>query len=386
MLWAGLEPIKTSSFHPGNQHNLLLAGDPDLGCSFWKFQYPRSTIGLKFSGTGSDATNCPIWSFTTADALPITVFPYLQSFEAGAAGWSSGAVTGNNHWQLGSPAQTQINHSYGGANAWMTYLDANYENNANTWLKSPPFNFSSLNAPNFSVWLNIYCESGYDVMILESSVDAGASWQYVSGDDCFYINNLAYAPISVPKWSGMIGNWVQYSSSLAGLENQALVHLRFRFASDISVFSEGIAVDDVRIWNMEIPPAIAHTPIPADNATGVSIDTQLGWTYTTTPGQSDPVAYAVRGGADPLLNTYDVAHLNGGPGTYSIPAFFDISYGGTYYWQVIPTTDSYTVFNPSQLASSKSASQDFRSDAQNCPIWSFTVEAAPVHISAFPYI
>ncbi len=180
----------------------------------------EALLGSSSQEQRSDANNCPIWSFTTADALPITVFPYLQSFEAGAAGWSSGAVTGNNHWQLGSPAQTQINHSYGGANAWMTYLDANYENNANTWLKSPPFNFSSLNAPNFSVWLNIYCESGYDGMILESSVDAGASWQYVSGDAGFYNNNLAYAPISVPKWSGMIGNWVQYSSSLAGLETR----------------------------------------------------------------------------------------------------------------------------------------------------------------------
>lgn len=337
------------------------------------------------SAQRSDAVSCPIWSFSTAAAQQITSYPYLQDFEGGSAGWNSGAAIGNDHWQIGTPGQTTLNSAHSGTKAWMTYLTANYQNLANTWLKSPPLNFSSLNAPNFSVWLNVWCESNWDGMILESSVDGGSSWQYVSGEAGFYNNNSGWGPLIVDKWSGMNGAWLQYSTSLSGLANQELVYLRFRFATDDSGVYEGIALDDIQIWNQVIPPTVAHTPIPANAATGVAIDAQLGWTYTSTPPQSDPLGYIVKGGTDPLLNSFDVTHVSGGPGTYSIPVFFDVSYNGTYYWQVIPTTETYTGLDPSQLASADTAARSTRTNALNCPIWSFTVESAPLQISTFPY-
>ncbi len=342
-----------------------------------------NTLSAASAQQRSDTINCPIWSFTTAAEEQVTSFPYTEDFESGSSSWYSGAVTGNDHWQIGDPAQTYLNSAHSGTNTWMTYLAANYENNANTWLKSPPLNFSSLSNPKLSVWLNVWCESNWDGMILESSIDGGSSWQYVSGEAGFYNPGEPYGPLPVSKWNGFNGAWVQYTTALSGLASQSQVYLRFRFASDDSSVYEGIAMDDIHIWNEEILPAVAHTPIPAHNAADVSINTGLGWSYTSSPLHTDPVSYIVKGGTDPLLNTCDLTYVSGGPGTYSIPMFFDISYGGTYYWQVIPTTDTYS--RQAQLGIANERSSGFRSDAANCPIWSFTIENPPVPISVFPY-
>ncbi len=192
----------------------------------------------------SDAQNCPIWSFTVEAApVHISAFPYFENFETGAAGWNTGALTGSNHWQIGTPAQAHLNSAHSGTNAWMTYLSQNYENNANTWLKSPSFDFSALSNPFISVWVNHWSEANYDGMILESSIDGGASWQYVSGDAGFYNSSIPYGPIAAPKWSGLSGTWTAYSSNLSGLAHYHLVHLRFRFASDETNVFEGIALD-----------------------------------------------------------------------------------------------------------------------------------------------
>ncbi|MDD4310537.1 MAG: choice-of-anchor D domain-containing protein, partial [Candidatus Cloacimonetes bacterium] len=202
----------------------------------------------------SEASNCPIWSFTTASLnLVIESNTYLETFDTGVSGWTSGFVTGSNLWELGTPAQTYINAAHSGTKAWMTRLTENYTNNANTWLQSPNLDFSNAANPQISVWINHWSEAGYDGMILESTLDDGLTWQYVSGNEGFYSNSLPYAPISAPKWSGLSGNWVEYSAPLTGLGNQASVYLRFRFASDNTLALEGVALDDVSIWNSTQP-------------------------------------------------------------------------------------------------------------------------------------
>ena len=185
-------------------------------------------------------------------ATPLTTiseFPYFQDFEDGPQSWTTGAVSGNDQWELGTPAQTNINSAYSGVNAYMTGLTENYENSSNCWLMAPAFDFSELDSPMFSVWLNLWTENNFDGMILEYSIDGGNTWVHFIGDDGFYNNDSTYGPIPPPKWSGQVGEWVLHSTSLTGLENQSSVMLRFRFGSDGSVQYEGIAVDDVTIWD-----------------------------------------------------------------------------------------------------------------------------------------
>jgi hypothetical protein len=189
----------------------------------------------------------------------LTDYPYFENFEAGAAGWYSGADAGNDQWQLGSPDEfnSVINSAYSDFNAWMTYLDADYDHNADSWLISPPLSFSEVHLPMFSVWLNIWCEDSYDGMILESSVDWGNSWQKVTGDTGFYNNTGSSGSLSPPKWSGnspgIDGVWREFSTSLDGLENEYIVYLRFRFVSNSTVSYDGIAIDDISIWDAATP-------------------------------------------------------------------------------------------------------------------------------------
>ncbi len=136
--------------------------------------------------------------------VAITNYPLFCGFENGGMNWTSGAISGADHWQLGTPTVAPMNTAHSGANVWATYLSQNYANNADTWLKSPAFNFNEISNPNFSVWLHLNCESGWDGMILESSIDNGSSWQKVIGDAGFYNNTSTNGPIAPDKWSGQI--------------------------------------------------------------------------------------------------------------------------------------------------------------------------------------
>ena len=225
----------------------------------------KNAIGA-FCGAAyeNDPSNRVFWSSS---------FPYNVNFESGDSGWTSGVISGTTQWQLGIPAKTKINTSHSGSNAWITNLSGDYCNNANIWLQSPELDFSGLLQPSFSVWLNIWCEAAHDGAILESSIDGGNTWQYVSGDLGFYNNLLSYGWTSSPKWSGLDastdGIWTQFSTILAGLANKSSVYLRVRFGSGASGTYEGLALDDVRIWDASTEPSFTW----AEDFTGVASGT-----------------------------------------------------------------------------------------------------------------
>ncbi|MCB5231252.1 MAG: carboxypeptidase regulatory-like domain-containing protein, partial [Candidatus Cloacimonas sp.] len=184
--------------------------------------------------------------------MPIPVTHYFYDFEGGESGWTSGVISGVDQWECGTPNQSNISSAYSGQNAFMTRLSLPYDNQVNVWLQSPEFNFSFFSEPYLSVWLNIYCENNFDAMILESSIDGGRSWEKVEGDDGFYNNRSSLGPLRGPKWSGRIGVWEEYSTSLPGLANEPSVYLRFRFQSDESIAYEGVAIDDFKIIDQSL--------------------------------------------------------------------------------------------------------------------------------------
>jgi len=226
------------------------------------------------SESRGDAVNCPIWSFGTAGVA----FPYTVNFDSGAAGWTSGVINGTSQWQLGMPAKTKLNTTHSGSNAWVTNLSGDYCNSANIWVKSPELDFTGMLQPSFSAWLNIWSSFAYDGAILESSIDGGNTWQYVSGDLGFYNNTQTYGAIPSPKWSGdgiyTDGIWRQFSTILTGLANQSSAYLRVRFASDATGTLEGMAMDDVRIWDAGTEQDFTW----AEDFTGVTIGAlPAGW-------------------------------------------------------------------------------------------------------------
>ncbi len=176
----------------------------------------------------------------------INNYSYFENFEGTNSGWSSGMLSGANDWQLGTAAQATINTAHSGTNAWMTGLTANYHDNANCYIQSPCFDFTTLVNPMLSVWLNLKTELNYDAMILESS-DNGGAWTKVTGGTGFYNNTSTQGNLTPPKWSGSTTGWTQFTTSVSSFAGSPKVQFRFRFVSDYVQNDEGVAIDDFNI-------------------------------------------------------------------------------------------------------------------------------------------
>jgi hypothetical protein len=175
--------------------------------------------------------------------------PYFSDFEADNGGWVASA---DGLFEWGTPAQPIINAAYSGSRVWMTGLAANYPNSASSTLMRE-FDFSNAANPLFSAQLFIETENNFDGMVLESSIDGGATWQYV--DIAAMYNSPAVTYGSFPnqnKWSGRGSAYILVEGYLTDLAGQTSAWLRLRFASDSSVNGNGIAIDDLSVTDMPL--------------------------------------------------------------------------------------------------------------------------------------
>lgn len=210
----------------------------------------------------------------------ITSYPYFEDFESGDGGWT---VDGTGSWELGTPANTIINSADSGTNAWVTNLTGDYNTGEDTSVVSPVFDLSSLTAPSieFSIWWN--SENSWDGMVLQSSIDAGGSWQNVGGlgdpNNWYNDDTIAGNPGGQQiGWTGRdqtgngSGGWVIARHALIGLGGESNVLFRFAFGSDGSVQDEGVAFDSINIFEVSCPEP---TGITIDSFTDVSAE--ISW-------------------------------------------------------------------------------------------------------------
>ena len=130
---------------------------------------PSATTTFVVIGTCSDST-------TSTKAVTITVLPprlpYLQNFEQNTLGWSTGGT--NSSWIWGVPAKSVINTAASGMKAWMNGgLTSQYNSNENSWLESPPFDFTYLYNPELEMKVWWDSETATDGAIVQSSVNGG---------------------------------------------------------------------------------------------------------------------------------------------------------------------------------------------------------------------
>ena len=206
----------------------------------------------------------------------ITVYPYLEDFEAGAGGWT--AIAGGT-WALGAPTGTVINSAASGTNAWVTNLAGNYNNNETGSVESPIFDFTLVANPSltFSFWYN--SENSWDGTVIQSSIDGGISWQNIGalGDPNWFNDGTINGNPGGQQigWTGGPGSggWISATQFLTGLGGQASVILRIAFGSDGSVTSyDGFGFDDINVYNVTCPQP---TNLGATNILATSVD--LNW-------------------------------------------------------------------------------------------------------------
>jgi hypothetical protein len=178
----------------------------------------------------------------------ISDFPYLENFETSAGYWYASGI--NSSWAYGIPVSPVINQAASGTKVWKTNLNGNYNNDENSYLYSPCFDITGLSNPtlSFSLALDIEdCGSSLcDAIFVEYSID-GNSWMRL-GDATSGVNwyNKNYAGNTV--WS--VENYTRWHVVTVSLPTDIpALRIRIVLRSDPGVTREGIAIDDIHIYD-----------------------------------------------------------------------------------------------------------------------------------------
>lgn len=182
----------------------------------------------------------------------ITTYPYLEDFELSDGGYYTDGI--NNSWQFGTPASANINRAASGTRAWKTNLAGRYNNLEQSYLYSPCFDISGINAPmlSFSAALdiencgNVLCDRAFIeytyngvTWIKLGNYNSGTNW-YDSTFNAWTSNRFTrwhVASIPIPKPVG----------------GGTVINFRFALQSDPGATFEGFAVDDIHIFDLANP-------------------------------------------------------------------------------------------------------------------------------------
>jgi len=196
-------------------------------------------------------------AFTEIYAPPTYELPYDYDFEDNEADfWESGGT--NSSWEWGIPSGSVITPDEGpDDHTWITNEDGTFNNNENSFVSSPCFDFREMDYP--VIELKIYSDgnSGEDGTHVQYSLDGGNTWGNV--DTLFYGENLNWdwynnldtiEGINAPGWDENNSGWYTAKTFLPDtITNKNDVKLRVHFGSNSTDKSEGIAFDDIRIFN-----------------------------------------------------------------------------------------------------------------------------------------
>lgn len=181
----------------------------------------------------------------------VTTYPYLQNFEAGDGSWYTLGGT-NSSWQYGTPISPKINRAASGSKAWKTNIAGYYNDGELSYLYSPCFNLSGMTTPtlSFSVAMDIEdCNASLcDAAWMEYSSDGGSTWNRLgtmgTGTNWY---NRTYAGQGV--WSQENYHRWHVATTPLPTTNNSQVRFRFVFNSDVALNKDGIAVDDIHIYD-----------------------------------------------------------------------------------------------------------------------------------------
>jgi hypothetical protein len=215
--------------------------------------------------------------------LAVNTFPYAESFETNNGGWISGGV--NSSWALGTPTGVIIDTASNGTQAWVTNLTGQYGASEFGFVNSPCFDFTSIPNPYLELDIFYDIEFQWDGALIQASSDQGVTWSTVGakGDTVNWYNDTADAVAAVDptgqSWTGdaTLGsqNWITAKHYLNGMGGLPSVQIRVLFISDGSVFGEGFAFDNVKIYD-KTPPVVTLPYYPIgivnteDATTGVA--------------------------------------------------------------------------------------------------------------------
>lgn len=237
-------------------------------------------------------------SFVIVSNIPvISTLPYMEDFESGAGGWTSGQIATANTWELGLPTNTFIDTANSGINAWVTDLDGLYLVNEESFVESPCMDFSGLSVdPVFRFAILGQSEANWDGAWVEVSTDAGQTWAVLGnvGEGTNWYNNDDFFSTIPQGWdgeNGTPGNWLTATHLIDGAAGESSVKIRVRFSADGSFTEEGFAFDDIEIF--EQPSINAGVTEILSPVSGCGLGTELVTVVLENFGDADLVDFNV---------------------------------------------------------------------------------------------
>ncbi|MFZ4634077.1 MAG: T9SS type A sorting domain-containing protein, partial [Saprospiraceae bacterium] len=249
---------------------------------------------------GDEDTANDTLNFYLAHQLPA---PYAQGFEVWDGGWRVDSSSVNASWAYGKPQKTVIDDAANGETAWVTSLDAAYNDNELSYLVSPCFNFSDLTEDPV-IELSIFrdLETDFDGAFLDLSTDDGQSWQRVGtigeGLNWYTEDNL---PLGLGHvWSSNSKGWIPARHTLNGAAGNETVRLRFGIGADGFVTREGFGIDDIRIRVPQTNDLAGISATSSGDALQCGVD-------------NDQVVFSLSNFGSDVQDTFAVAYsINGG--------------------------------------------------------------------------
>jgi len=219
-----------------------------------------ATANLAISGNHTVKTwvALPSDSYRSNDTAVVAVinspivnnFPYLQNFEAGDGNWYAGGLRSS--WQYGTPVSTRISKAASGTKAWKTSLYGNYNDGEFSYLYSPCFDISSMTNPTLSFSLALDLEECGATLCDEAHVEYsadGKNWVKLgtmgAGTNWYnknYSGNQVWNIQSYTRW---------HVATIPLPTGLSRLRLRFVMHSDPYTSREGIAVDDIHIYDKQ---------------------------------------------------------------------------------------------------------------------------------------
>ena len=175
----------------------------------------------------------------------ITTYPYIQDFENNNGNYYSTGT--NNSWQYGQPNGLKIKTAASGNKVWKTNLVGFYNDEETSYLYSPCFDVRTLTNPTLSISLSYdieYCGAdACDGAWIEYSTD-GLTWSKLGTSTTGY---NWYNNVKGQLWDSTKAYWHVATTALP--TGAANLRLRFVLTSDIFTGGDGVAIDDIHIYN-----------------------------------------------------------------------------------------------------------------------------------------
>jgi hypothetical protein len=203
---------------------------------------------------GDDNTSNDTLTYRIVNRLKI---PYEQGFEVWSGAWTVDTVNSrNSSWELGNPDNILINNAASGNNAWVTNLDGPHNDNEESYLTSPCFDFSAETTdPVIEFSINYDISDFNDGAYMELSTDGGTTWTKVGsiGQGVNWYNSEDFDPILGQIWRGNSGGWIRAHHGLTGAKGKSEVRVRFVMFSqfDFGFNPEGLGIDNIHIFKQQ---------------------------------------------------------------------------------------------------------------------------------------